>query len=83
MLCKELERLVDAMEDSAIATFIYSFSASRLKVLDFFLPLSFFFLSLEELEKKDTEPDDDLAWLDVGLVCEGCECETGVREDDA
>lgn len=49
------------MEDSAIATFIESFSASRLKGLDFFLPLSlsFFFLSLEELEKNEPEPEPD------------------------
>lgn len=62
MLCKALERFVAAMDDWAIVSVIASFSASSLKGLDFFLFLSFFFLSFVELEKKDPEPDDDLAW---------------------
>lgn len=60
MLCSAFNRFVEAMEDSAIAAFIESFSASRLKGLGFFLPLSlsFFFLSLE-LEKNEPEPEPD------------------------
>jgi hypothetical protein len=83
MLCRALERFMAAMDDSAIATFIDSFSASNLKGLDFFLLLSFFFLSFAELEKKDPEPDDDLAWLDDWMVGAGCAYETGDREDEA
>lgn len=50
MLCSEFMRFVAAMDASAMAVFIESFSASRLNLrcLDFFLSLSFFFLSFEE-----------------------------------
>lgn len=62
MLCKAFVRFVAAMDDSAIAAFMDSFSASSLNGFDFLL-LSFFFLSLEELEKNDPEPDADFTWL--------------------
>ena len=64
-------RFVAAIEDSAIATFIESFSASKLNGWDFFLSLGFFFLSLSlslELEKKEPEPDVDFVWLKDWIV---------------
>lgn len=74
MLCNALTKFVAAIDDSAIATFIESFSASRLKGLDFCFPLSFsfFFLSLEALEKNEPEPDEDFVWLKDWTVCAGC-----------
>src|SRR3569833_2781448 len=54
MLCRAFNKSVVAMDASAIVTYICSFSASRLKGLDFrtFLSLSFcFFLSLDGLMK--------------------------------
>lgn len=73
MLCNTFNKFVAAMEDSAIVTFMESFSASRLKGLDFFLllSLSFFFLSLDELEKNEPEPDADFVWLNDWTVCAG------------
>ena len=49
-------RFVAAIDDSAIATFMDSFSASNLKGLDRFLLLSFFFLCVDDVKKKDPEP---------------------------
>lgn len=54
------------MEDSAIVTFIESFSASRLKGRCALFVLSFslsFFLSLEEPKKEEPDLDEDLTWL--------------------
>jgi hypothetical protein len=63
-------RLVEAMDDSAIATFMASFSASRLNGLA--LPFLSFFLSLDELEKKpDPDLDDDFVWLKDWTCCDG------------
>ena len=66
MLCNALFRFVAAMEDSAIVTFIESFSASRLKGRCALFVLSFsfsFFLSLEEPKKEEPDLDEDLTWL--------------------
>jgi hypothetical protein len=60
------------MEDSAMTTFIVSFSASRLNGRDFFLLLSFFLsLSLDELEKKEPDLDEDFVWLKDCTVWDG------------
>jgi hypothetical protein len=56
MLCSAFIKFVAAMDDSAIVTFMVSFSASRLKGRDFFL---LFFLSLDE-PKNEPDRDDDL-----------------------
>lgn len=53
MLCRELTRFVEAIEDSAMTVFICSFSASRLKPRRLPFDLSFFLsLSLLENAKK-------------------------------
>lgn len=84
MLCRALLRFVEAMEDSAITTFIVSFSASKLNGRDFFLLLSFFLslsLSLDELEKKEPDLDEDFIWLKDCTVCVGCGNVTGFGDE--
>lgn len=70
------------MEDSATATFIESFSASKLKGFDFFFPPSLsFFLSLDE--KNDPDRDEDLVCPKDWTVWVGCGKVTGGRDEEA